>query len=36
MFCKVVLSKEIELVYDLSCIISKDDMSFSRKYDLIL
>ena len=30
------LSKKIALEYDLSCIISKDDISFSRKYDLIL
>ena len=30
------LSKEIALEYDLSCIIAKDDFSFSRKYDLTL
>ena len=29
------LSKKITLEYDLSCIIRKDDISFSRKYDLI-
>ena len=28
------LSKNIALEYDLSCIIRKDDISFSRKYDL--
>ena len=28
------LSKKIALEYDLSCIIRKDDISFSRKYDL--
>ena len=28
------LSKKIALEYDLSCIIGKDDISFSRKYDL--
>ena len=28
------LSKKISLEYDLSCIIGKDDISFSRKYDL--
>ena len=28
------LSKKIVLEYDLSCIIGKDDISFSRKYDL--
>ena len=28
------LSKKIVVEYDLSCIIRKDDISFSRKYDL--
>ena len=28
------LSKKIAVEYDLSCIIEKDDISFSRKYDL--
>ena len=28
------LSKKIALEYDLSCIIGKDDISFSQKYDL--
>ena len=28
------LSKKIALEYDLSCIIGKDDISFSRKHDL--
>ena len=28
------LSKKIALEYDLSCIMGKDDISFSRKYDL--
>ena len=28
--------KKIVLEYDLFCIIRKDDISFSRKYDLIL
>ena len=28
------LSKKIGMEYDLSCIIGKDDISFSRKYDL--
>ena len=28
------LSKKIALEYDLSCIIGKDDISFSRQYDL--
>ena len=32
---KDCLSKKIVLVYDLSCIIGKDDISFSQKYDLI-
>ena len=36
MFCKDGLSKKIALEYDLSCIIRKDDVSFSQKYDLIL
>ena len=36
MFWKDGLSKKIALEYDLSCIIRKDDISFSRKYDLIL
>ena len=30
------ISKKIALEYDLSCIIRKDDISFPRKYDLIL
>ena len=34
---KMVFPKKIALEYDLSCyIIWKDDISFSRKYDLIL
>ena len=33
-FWKDGLSKKIALEYDLSCIIGKDDISFSRKYDL--
>ena len=28
------ICKKSELEYDLSCIIGKDDISFSRKYDL--
>ena len=36
MFWKDGLSKKIELEYDLSCIIRKYDISFSKKYDLIL
>ena len=37
MFWKDDLSKKIALEYDLSCCnIKKDDISFSRKYDLIL
>ena len=35
MFRKDGLSKKIALEYDLSCIIRKDCISFSRKYDLI-
>ena len=31
---KMVFPKKIALEYDLSCIIGKDDISFSRKYDL--
>ena len=34
MFWKDGLSKKIALEFDLSCIIGKDDISFSRKYDL--
>ena len=33
---KMAFPKKIVLEYDLSCIIRKDDISFSRKYDLIL
>ena len=33
---KIVFLKEIALEYNLSCIVRKDDISFSRKYDLIL
>ena len=29
-------SQKAALEYDLCCIIRKDDISFSRKYDLIL
>ena len=29
-------SKQIALEYDLSCIIRKDEISFPRKYDLML
>ena len=36
MFCKDCLSKKIKLECDISCIIRKDDISFPRKYDLIL
>ena len=36
MFRKDGSSKKIALEYDLFCIIKKDDISFSRKYDLIL
>ena len=32
----MVFQKKIALEYDLSCIIGKDDISFSRKYDLHL
>ena len=28
------LSKNIALEYDLSCVIRKDDISFSRKYNI--
>ena len=39
-FCKcsekMVFPKKIGLKYELSCIIKKDDISFSRKYDPIL
>ena len=31
---KMVFPKKIALEYDISCIIGKDDISFSRKYDL--
>ena len=33
---KMIFPKKAALVYDLSCIIRKDDITFSRKYDLIL
>ena len=33
---KMVFPKKITLEYDLFCIIGKDDISFSRKYDLTL
>ena len=33
---KMVFAKKIALEYDLSCIIKKGDISFTRKYDLIL
>ena len=36
MFWKDGLPKKIALEYDLSYITSKDDISFSQKYDLIL
>ena len=36
MFWKGGLSKKLALEYDLSCIIRKDDISFPRKYDIIL
>ena len=36
MFWKDGLSEKIALVYDLSCIIREDDISFSWKYHLIL
>ena len=36
MLWKDGLSKKITLEYNLSCIIRKDDVSFSQKYDLIL
>ena len=36
MFWKDDLSKQIALEYDLSCIIRKDNISFPRKYDIIL
>ena len=35
-FEKMVFPIKIGLEYDLSCIIRKDDIPFSRKYDLIL
>ena len=35
-FEKVILPKKIAMEYNLSCIIRKGDISFSRKYDLIL
>ena len=31
---KMVFPKKIALEYDISCVIEKDDFSFSRKYDL--
>ena len=34
MFPKDSLSKNITLEYDLSCIIGKDSISFSQKYDV--
>ena len=36
MFSKNGLSKKVALEYYLSCIIRKDDISLSRKYDPIL
>lgn len=36
MFWKAGLSKTTALEYDLSCTVRKDDILFSRKYDLIL
>ena len=36
MFWKDGLSKKMTLEYDFSCIIRKDDISFSRKYGLLL
>ena len=33
---KMIFSKKIALEYDLPCIIRKDDISFLRKYDIIL
>ena len=36
MFSKDSLTKKIALEYDLSCIIRKDGISFSRKYDFFL
>ena len=36
MFSKDGLCKKVVLEYDLSRIIRKEDISFSRKYDLIL
>ena len=36
MFRKDGLSKKILLEYDLSYIMTKDDISFSRKYDIFL
>ena len=36
MFWKDFPSKKLALEYDLSCIIWKDGISFSQKYDLIL
>ena len=36
MLWKDGISKKIALEYDLFCIIRKDDISFSRKYDFIL
>ena len=36
MFWKDSLSKKISMEHDLSCIIREDDISFSRKYDVII
>ena len=36
MLWKDSLSKKITLEYDLSCIITQDGISFSRKYDVVL
>ena len=36
MLWKDSLSKKITLEYNLSCIVTKDGISFSRKYDVIL
>ena len=33
---KMIFPKKIALEYDLSCTIEKDDVSFPRKYDIIL
>ena len=36
MFSKDILSKTNSLEHNLSCIIKKDDIYFSQKYDLIV